>query len=78
MTLEEIKDAIRQLPPAQQLQLMQDIGPELCESVMGRPEAMAKMMPRCQEMMGRHPEMMTRMWEMMAKMRGAGPVQSQA
>ena len=54
---------------------MQEVGPELCESMMGNPDAMAEMMPRCREMMSKHPEMMARMREMMSSM--CGPQESQ-
>jgi hypothetical protein len=68
MKLEEIKKAILSLSPEDRLRLMQEVGPELCESMMGNPDAMGEMMPRCRDMMGRHPGMMTRMREMMSGM----------
>ena len=70
MKVEEITKAILELSPQDRLRLMRQVGPELCESVMGNPDAMAEMMPRCKEMMGRHPDMMARMREMMAGMCG--------
>ena len=78
MTLEEVKKAILDLSAEDRLRLIREVGPELCESMMSNPEAMAEMMPRCREMMSRHPEMMARMRQMMSGMCGAeGPAESQ-
>jgi hypothetical protein len=68
MKLEEIKKAILKLSSEDRVRLMQEVGPELCESMMDSPDAMAQMMPRCRDMMGRHPEMRARMREMMSGM----------
>jgi hypothetical protein len=70
MKLEQIKKAILELSPEDRLRLMRQVGPELCESMMSNPDAMAQMMPECRERMGRHPEMMARMREMMFGMGG--------
>lgn len=70
MKFEEIKKAILGLSTEDRLRLMREVGPELCESMMGNPDAMAQMMPQCREMMGRHPKMMARMREMMSGMCG--------
>ncbi len=56
MKIEEIKQAILKLSPEDRLRLMQEVGPELCESMMVNRDAMAEMMPRCREMMSKHPE----------------------
>ena len=50
-SVEEIRDAILLLTVEQRAQLMTEVGPDLCRSVMQNPEIMAQMMPRCEEMM---------------------------
>ena len=70
MKFEEIKKAILELSPEDRLRLMREVGPELWESMMTDPDAMAQMMPQCREMTSRHPEMMVRMREMMSGMCG--------
>ena len=70
MKVEEIKKAILELSTEERMRLMREVGPELCESMMGNPDAMAEMMPRCREMMAWHPGMMGRMQEMMSHMDG--------
>ena len=70
MKIEDIKKAILELKPEDRMRLIMDIGPELCESVMGNPDTMAQMMPRCREMKRKHPDMMKRMRDMMSQMGG--------
>lgn len=66
-SLPEVRDAIRALSPEDQAQLMLDMGPELCSSVMQRPEMMQQMASRCEEMM-RDPEVQKVMRPMMERM----------
>lgn len=75
MNVEEIKKAILELSPQDRLRLMQEVGPELCESMISNPDAMTQMMPQCGEMMSKHPEMRARMREMMSGM--CGPQEAQ-
>lgn len=65
--VEEIRDAILQLTPEQRADLMTQVGPDLCRSMMGSPALMMEMMPRCQEMM-KDPEVMKAMRPMMERM----------
>lgn len=67
MTLEELKKAILALSPQDQLRLLQEVGPQLCASVMGNSDAMAQMRPQCREMMSRYPKMMARLRQMMSR-----------
>ncbi len=66
-SLADVRDAIRALTPEDQAQLMLDMGPELCLSVMQRPEMMQQMGSRCEEMM-RDPELQKVMRPMMERM----------
>lgn len=40
MNIQEMKQAILELSPKDRLRLMREVGPELCESMMGNPDAM--------------------------------------
>jgi hypothetical protein len=66
-SVEEIRDAILQLTAEQRAQLMTEVGPDLCRSVMQNPEIMAQMMPRCEEMM-MDPDVRKGMGPMMERM----------
>ena len=57
MKIEELKKAILQLSPQDRLCLMQEVGPELCESIMRDPKAIANMTRFCRWMMSGSPEM---------------------
>ena len=65
MNFEDLKREILALPAEQQVLLMKEVGPTLCEAIMSQPNAMQEMMPMCQDMMAKHPEMMAHMREMM-------------
>jgi hypothetical protein len=67
-SVSEIRKAILQLTPEQRAQLMTEVAPDLCRSVMQNPEIMAQVMPSCQETMMKNPDLMKAMRPMMERM----------